>query len=114
MTSRLLPGDLEGAREFQEAWAERRCLSCGRGGKRGGSGAGEFRLKHQALRMRVTDKSLVGGSAYRAEAHSLRNLVPPLCDAAARDHDRHAHLCRLDDHFAGEAACGVKNLIGLL
>ena len=32
-----------------------------------------------------------------------------LRDAAARDDDGPAHLSGLDDHFAGQAASGVKN-----
>ncbi len=34
-----------------------------------------------------------------------------LRDAAARDHNRHAHLRRLDDHLAGQAAGGVENIV---
>ena len=69
----------------------------------------QTRFEPQALGARVADKTLVGRAADGAQANRLRHLVPHLRDAAARNDDGHAHLGRLDDHLAGEAAGGVED-----
>ena len=66
-------------------------------------------MQLKPLSMRVANKAFVGRPANGAQANGLRDLVSHLSDAAARDDDGDAHLGRFDDHFAGEAACGVED-----
>ena len=70
-------------------------------------------IEHDALGVRVTQKTLVGRTPDGAQAHALGDFEPHLGDAAARDHHRHTHLGRLDHHLAGQATCGVEHLLAI-